>query len=98
MRPIFVALAVFCVLTGCGADIEGFLDPCLYSEGEEITTTAFTSGKSSIIRLTIEDCATKVILRVSNPTYARAGARVKMKILRRNSEHSYEVKIIKVYD
>ena len=95
---IFLLLVSMSSVLGCGADIEGILDPCLYKEGEEITATAFGSGKPSVIHLEIEDCNRTVVLRVSNPRYVRAGSRVRYKILERNGTHSYEVRIIKVYD
>ena len=82
---IFLLLVSVSSILGCRADIEGILDPCLYAEGEEITTTAFTSGKSIIIHLDIEDCDRTVVLRVANPTYTSAGSRIRYKILKRNS-------------
>ncbi|RKU14648.1 hypothetical protein C6501_07840 [Candidatus Poribacteria bacterium] len=96
---IFLLLVSVSSVLGCDADIEGILDPCLIEVGEEFRTTAYYPGKPRVVYMPPkEGCYGTIVLRIANPRQVHAGSRILYKVLKRNSEHSYDVRILKVWN
>lgn len=85
-----LAIAIIAIC-GCGID----LDPCTYEVGDVIETTAFSGGYTKYVDLTISGCDDNVILKIiGDPIFREPGDTIKYKVVKVNSAHSYDVRVI----
>ena len=93
MKKMFFSLLTIAIIAlwGCGID----LDPCTLEVGDELKGTVFEGGLIKYVEFTISGCDTPVILEIiGDPVFRRPGDVTKYRVVKVNSPHSYDVKVI----
>ena len=89
----FAIILTFVIMSFCSCGID--LDPCTLEVGDELKGTAFEGGLIKYVEFTISGCDTPVILEIiGDPVFRRPGDVTKYRVVKVNSPHSYDVKVI----
>ena len=76
-----------------GYDID--LAPCVYELGNRLEVTIYETDNIRAIEMARADYDYPVILKIVNgPIWREAGDVVKVKVTRKNSSHSYNIKVL----
>ena len=75
---------------------EIYYNPCVLEVGQEIEAVAYERSASKNVTLKIEGCELMVVLRIIGiPPQRKVGEVLKFKVVKVNSELSYDVEMIK---
>ena len=92
-RLLKTSVLIFAIIAFCGCGVD--LDPCTFSVGDVIETTAFSGGNIKYVNLSTAGCDDNVILRIiGDPVFTRPGDLMKVKVVKVNSAHSYDVRVL----
>ena len=93
-RLLKISVVTFAIMSICGCGID--LDPCTLEVGDVLETTAFEGGYFGYFDLKLSGCDDSVILKIiGDPVLTRPGDIIKVKVVKVNSSHSYNVRVIK---
>ena len=95
---MFLRLLTFAIILTfaiCGCDLDLDPDPCTFEVGDVIETTAFSGGNIKYVNLSTAGCDDNVILKIiGDPVFTRPGDLMKVKVVKVNSAHSYDVRVL----
>ena len=95
---MFLRLLTFAIILTfaiCGCDLDLDPEPCTFEVGDVIKTTAFSGGKVKYVNLSTSGCDNVILKIIGDPVLTRPGDTVKYRVVKVNSSHSYDVRVIK---
>ena len=104
IRSVLIFTGLLTIGFGIIAEIKGcrgtneiyYYNPCALEVGQEIETVAYEKSTSKHVTVKIEGCELMVVFRVIGiPPQRQVGDVLKFKVVKVNSELSYDVEVIK---